>query len=390
MKKRNQIGVEERLNSENRNIFTSTHSTIENTFIKEKDLGQILENHKSALLSLFKLIKIFQNDYFSRVNKSNKIKFLKKSLNTLKDNLSRMNKEKMKQYNALKVAKEDSIMRKQEILFPEIENSNINNESDLISSYIKKKMELNYINFQLENEIIKTDILKGIKNKTYLYLKHITFYLNLNREIFCKINQEDTETVSNILKDIRTSIRNEFISIVKEKMETDSEINSVESKIKSINDNKIKNKNGNNKYVNKDKIIYEDTKENNRTLITNQNKRNTYTGHNKISSNKNLFKSPSNNLTKKHLSIDEAFEDNIFRNKILELFLKNNDFTNNKINQINNYLNINVNINLGNNKFNCFSSSFENDGDCKYNENVNNSSDISSNQSEEEIKENDD
>ena len=193
MKKRNQIGVEERLNSENRNIFTSTHSTIENTFIKEKNLGQILENHKSALLSLFKLIKIFQNDYFSRVNKSNKIKFLKKSLNTLKDKLSRMNKEKMKQYNALKVAKEDSIMRKQEILFPEIENSNINNESDLSSSYIKKKIELNYINFQLENEIIKTDILKGIKNKTYLYLKHITFYLNLNREIFCKINQEDTE-----------------------------------------------------------------------------------------------------------------------------------------------------------------------------------------------------
>ena len=301
-----------------------------------------------------------------------------------------MNKEKMKQYNALKVAKEDSIMRKQEILFPEIENGNINNESDLSSSYIKKKIELNYINFQLQNEIEKTDILIGIKYKTYLYLKHITFYLNLNREIFCKINQEDTETVSNILKDIRTSIRNEFISIVKEKMETDSEINSVESKIKSINDNKIKYKNGNNKYINKDKIIYEDTKENNRTLITNQNKRNTYTGHNKISSNKNLFKSPSNNLTKKHLSIDEAFEDNIFRNKILELFLKNNDFTNNKINQINNYLNINVNINLGNNKFNCFSSSFENDGDCKYNENVNNSSDISSNQSEEEIKENDD
>ena len=390
MKKRNKFVVEEKLNSENRNIFTIANSTIENTFIKEKNLEQMLENHKSSLLSLFKSIKIFQNDYFSTENNSNKIKFLKKSLNILKENLSRIEKEKMKQFNALKVAKEDSIMRKQEILFPENEYSNINYEYDLCSSYIKKKIELNYINFQLQNEIEKTDILIGIKNKTYLYLKHITFYLNLNREIFCKINQEDTETVSNILKDIRTSIRNEFISIVKEKMETDSEINSVESKIKSINDNKIKYKNGNNKYVNKDKIIYEDTKENNRTLITNQNKRNTYTGHNKISSNKNLFKSPSNNLTKKHLSIDEAFEDNIFRNKILELFLKNNDFTNNKINQINNYLNINVNINLGNNKFNCFSSSFENDGDCKYNENVNNSSDISSNQSEEEIKENDD
>ena len=390
MKKRNQIGVEERLNSENRNIFTSTHSTIENTFIKEKNLGQILENHKSALLSLFKLIKIFQNDYFSRVNKSNKIKFLKKSLNTLKENLSRMIKEKMKQYNALKVAKEDSIMRKQEILFPEIENSNINNESDLSSSYIKKKIELNYINFQLENEIIKTDILKGIKNKTYLYLKHITFYLNLNREIFCKINQEDTETVSNILKDIRTSIRNEFISIVKEKMETDLEIDSVTSKIKVINDNKRKYKNGNNKYVKQDEIIYEDPKEHNSTLVNNQNKRNTYSGHNKISSNKNLLKSPSNNLTKKHLSIDEALENNLHRNKILELFLKNNDIMNNKINQINNFLNINVNINFGNNKYNCSSSSSENDEDSKYNQNVNNNSDISSNHSEEEIKENDD
>ena len=390
MKKRNQIGVEERLNSENRNIFTSTHSTIENTFIKEKDLGQILENHKSALLSLFKLIKIFQNDYFSRVNKSNKIKFLKKSLNTLKDNLSRMNKEKMKQYNALKVAKEDIIMRKQEILFPEIENSNINNVSDLSSSYVKKKIELNYINFQLENEIIKTDILKGIKNKTYLYLKHITFYLNLNREIFCKINQEDTETVSEILKKIQTLVKNQFISIVKEKMETDLEIDSVTSKIKVINDNKRKYKNGNNKYVKQDEIIYEDPKEHNRTLVNNQNKRNTYSGHNKISSNKNLFKRPSNNLTKKHLSIDEALENNLHRNKILELFLKNNDIMNNKINQINNFLNINVNINFGNNKYNCSSSSSENDEDSKYNQNVNNNSDISSNHSEEEIKENDD
>ena len=390
MKKRNKFVVEEKLNSENRNIFTIANSTIENTFIKEKDLEQMLENHKSSLLSLFKSIKIFQNDYFSRENNSNKIKFLKKSLNILKENLSRIEKEKMKQFNALKVAKEDSIMRKQEILFPENEYSNINYEYDLCSSYIKKKIELSYINFQLQNEIEKTDILIGIKNKTYLYLKLITFYLNLNREIFCKINQEDTETVSEILKKIQTLVKNQFISIVKEKMETDLEIDSVTSKIKVINDNKRKYKNGNNKYVKQDEIIYEDPKEHNRTLVNNQNKRNTYSGHNKISSNKNLFKRPSNNLTKKHLSIDEALENNLHRNKILELFLKNNDIMNNKINQINNFLNINVNINFGNNKYNCSSSSSENDEDSKYNQNVNNNSDISSNHSEEEIKENDD
>ena len=387
MKKRNQIGIEQKMASENRNIFTSAHLTIEKDFIKEEGLEQMLENHKSSLLSLFKSIKIFQNDYFSRENNSNKIKFLKKSLNILKENLSRIEKEKMKQFNALKVAKEDSIMRKQEILFPENDNDNINYEYDLCSSYIKKKIELNYINFQLQNEIEKTDILIGIKNKTYLYLKLITFYLNLNREIFCKINQEDTETVSEILKKIQTLVKNQFISIVKEKMETDLEIDSVTSKIKVINDNKRKYKNGNNKYVKQDEIIYEDPKEHNRTLVNNQNKRNTYSGHNKISSNKNLLKSPSNNLTKKHLSIDEALENNLHRNKILELFLKNNDIMNNKINQINNFLNINVNINFGNNKYNCSSSSSENDEDSKY---VNNNSDISSNHSEEEIKENDD
>ena len=391
MKKRNQIGIEEKMASENRNIFTSAHLTIEKDFIKEEGLEQILENYKSSLLALFKPIKTFQNDYFSRENKSNKIKILKKSLNTLKESLAKMNREKTRQYNALKVAKEDSIMRKQEILFPENDNDNKNYEYDLCSSYIKKKIELNYINFQLENEIQKTDILIGIKNKTYLYLKHITFYLNLNREIFCKINQEDTETVSEILKNIRTLVKNEFISVVKEKMETDLEIDSVTSKIKTMNDNIIKYKKGDNKYVNEDEIIYEDTKEHNKTLfINNQNKRNTCANINKIGFNKNLLKRPSNNLAKKHLSIDEALEDNFYRNKILELFLKNNDFMNNNINQINNFLNINVNINLGNNKYNCSSSSSENEEGCKNNQNVNNSSDISSNKSEEEIKENND
>ena len=36
-----------------------------------------------------------------------------------------MNREKMRQYNALKVAKEDSIMRKQEILFIDLRNKDL-------------------------------------------------------------------------------------------------------------------------------------------------------------------------------------------------------------------------------------------------------------------------
>ena len=166
-------------------------------------------------------------------------------------------------------------------------------------------------------------------------------------------------------------------------MEKYLEMDSVISKIKTINDNIIKYKKGDNKYVNEDEIIYEDTKEHNKTLIANnQNKRNTCANINKIGFNKNLLKRPSNNLAKKHLSIDEALEDNFYRNKILELFLKNNDFMNNNINQINNFLNINVNINLGNNKYNHSLSSSGNEKDCKNNQNIN--------KSEEEIKENND
>ena len=167
-------------------------------------------------------------------------------------------------------------------------------------------------------------------------------------------------------------------------MEKYLEMDSVISKIKTINDNIIKYKKGDNKYVNEEEIIYEETKEHNKTLFTNnQNKRNTCSNISKIDFNKNLLKRSSNNLAKKNLYIDEALEDNFYRNKIIELFLKNSDIMNNNINQINNFLNIN--INLGNNKYNGSSSS-ENEEGCKNNQNVNNISDISSNKSEEEKK----
>ena len=52
-------------------------------------------------------------------------------------------------------------------------------------------------------------------------------------------------------------------------------------------------------------------------------------------------------------------EDNFYRNKLFDLFLKNNEIVNNNNNQINNFYNINVNINLGCNKHNYSSSSSE-------------------------------
>ncbi len=56
-------------------------------------------------------------------------------------------------------------------------------------------------------------------------------------------------------------------------------------------------------------------------------------------------------------------EDNFYRNKLIDLFLKNKEILNNNKNKINNYFNINVNINLGGNKNSCSTSSLENGED---------------------------
>ena len=147
-------------------------------------------------------------------------------------------------------------------------------------------------------------------------------------------------------------------------METDLEINALKFKIKYLTDNIINNKlEGYKKYIQTEQIIYEETKENEHSLITDKNKRNSYEGINKITFNKNILKQTSNNLAKKHLSIDDVMTNNFYRNKLIDLFLKNKEILNNNKNKINNYFNINVNINLGGNKNSCSTSSLENEED---------------------------
>ena len=216
------------INSEKRLIFLTSDLTSEkNTFVKE-DIKQILFNRKSSLEALLKTIKNFQDYYFSKENKANKLKLTKELLTLLKNNLTVMKEQKMKQFDSLKSLNEKNKKRIQGNLFQENEKKiNYDFNGDLYSSYIKQKNELSLLNFQIQNEIEKTNIMIDIKNKIYLYVKHISFYLNLYREIYCNINKQDSETISEILKSIRTSIKNEFISNVKEKMETDLEINAM-------------------------------------------------------------------------------------------------------------------------------------------------------------------
>ena len=379
------------INSEKRLIFLTSDLTSEkNTFVKE-DIKQILFNRKSSLEALLKTIKNFQDYYFSKENKANKLKLTKELLTLLKNNLTVMKEQKMKQFDSLKSLNEKNKKRIQGNLFQENEKKiNYDFNGDLYSSYIKQKNELSLLNFQIQNEIEKTNIMIDIKNKIYLYVKHISFYLNLYREIYCNINKQDSETISEILKSIRTSIKNEFISNVKEKMETDLEINAVKFKIQFIKDNLINYKlEGNKKYIKPEEIIYEETKENDHSVITGKNQRNSYAGINKITFSKNVLKRPSNNLAKKHLSIDDVMTDNFYRNKLIDLFLKNKDNLNVNNNRINNYFNINVNINLGCNQNNCSTSSLENEDDqAKIELDENNSIDESSSQREEGVKDN--
>ena len=395
MKKQIYISNNEKMSTEYRNIIENTNITKENNIFKKEEIEQILTNHKSSLTKLFSTLKNFQNDYFSKETKTNKINLLKKSLTKLQSNLTSMKKEKMKQLHILETTNENEKSTIQKSLFPDNEN-NTNDTDDLYTSFIRQKNDLKALNFKIQNEIEKTRIIIEIKNKIYSYIKHIPFYLNLNRDIYCKINKEDTEKVSEILKNIRNSVKNTFISTVKEKMETDLEINSVKFKIKFIKDNITNNKlDGNKRYIEPEEIIYEETKENNQSITNEKNKRSSCASINKITFSKNVLKRPSNNLAKRHLSIDAVMEDNFYRNKLFNLFLKNNEIMGNNKNQINNFVNINVNINLGYNKHNCSTSSLENEDDndskddqAKIELDESNSINESSNQTGEEINDN--
>ena len=395
MKKQIYISNNEKMSTEYRNIIENTNITKENNIFKKEEIEQILTNHKSSLTKLFITLKNFQNDYFSKETNTNKINLLKKSLNKLHSNLTSMKKEKMKQLHILEATNENEKSTIQKSLFPDNEN-NTNDTDDLYTSFIRQKNDLKALNFKIQNEIEKTRIIIEIKNKIYSYIKHIPFYLNLNRDIYCKINKEDTEKVSEILKNIRNSVKNTFISTVKEKMETDLEINSVKFKIKFIKDNITNNKlDGNKRYIEPEEIIYEETKENNQSITNEKNKRSSCASINKITFSKNVLKRPSNNLAKRHLSIDAVMEDNFYRNKLFNLFLKNNEIMGNNKNQINNFVNINVNINLGYNKHNCSTSSLENEDDndskddqAKIELDESNSINESSNQTGEEINDN--
>ena len=127
-------------------------------------------------------------------------------------------------------------------------------------------------------------------------------------------------------------------------MKTELEISTVSFQLNALKENII-NDRLNKKYIDTEEIIYEESKENNKTLATNQSKRNSYASLNKLGSNK-IFNGSSKKVIRKHLSIDSLMRDKIYKNGIFSLCHKSNEYLNENKNQINNYLNMNINVNI--------------------------------------------
>ena len=355
-----------RLSSNKIDILLNADTIKPNKTSKAKDIHQILFNRKCSLRVLFDMIKKFQNDFFSKQNKENNIKTAKKMLILLQDNLSLMKIEKTKKMEYLKNTYENNKQILQDISFSDKQNKKNKNiklkdDINLDFSFVQKKNELNFINFQMENDIKKTDILIHQKQQIYHYMKSIPFFFDSNQEKFCNINYENLENISEILKTITRAVREKFISVVKDKMQKELEINALSFQIKSIKDNIIDDKlNINKKYIDTEEIIYEETKEYNKSMVTNKSKRNSYASINKINLNKiGLGNNSPKNVVKKQQSIDSLLKEKLYKNNIVSLY-------DNK-NQVNNYLNMNINVNInlnnvGSNKRLLSTSFLEGDG----------------------------
>lgn len=325
-----------------------------NIKISSNDIKEpILINRKTSLETLLNILKKFQISYFSNSNKLSQ----KQILLSLKDNLNLMLKEKNKTLSYMKTQKEIKKKKMQKILYPSL-NETKQKQYDLISdntkvsSFLNEKNQLEILNFQIQNEIEKTEFLIGQKKEIISYIKSIPFYFEENKEIFCNNNYENYKNISLFFMDILRNIRNKFINIVKEKMKKDIKIKSISDQINYIKENIDEyDENGYKKYIDTDEIIQEESKE--YTKSNNQSKRNSISSMH----NKNLLKRFSNASSFGSLSLYKKKDK--LNNKNIIYIHEINDA------RINNYLNMNINVNINlNNKYlpqQSFNSSLDSD-----------------------------
>jgi len=297
----------------------------------------ILFNHKSSLEVLLKMLKDFQLDYLSLNSKEIRTKQM---LLSLKDNLSSMQKEKNKKFENLKTETEVKKKKLQKVLFP----SSKETKNNIGASNLIEKVQLKLLNFQIKNEISKTNYFIENKSQVIKNFKSEVFFFEENREIFCNNNYENYREITLFLSDIITQVKKEFADTVQERTKNNKEIINLSEQINYFKTKieEIKSK-GPKKYIDTDEIIQEESKE--------------YTRSNNQS--KNNLSSLYNLKILKRLS-NASHRNSLIRYKKNTLFNKevSKDILNDN-NKINNYLNINVNINLNNNYFEQSLSSFK-------------------------------
>jgi len=315
---------------------------LNNLFVKDTPANKkepILFNHKSSLKVLLKILKDFQLDYLSLNSK--KIR-TKQMLLSLKDNLSSMQKEKNKKFEKLKIETEIKKKKLQKVLFPSSNETKNNNGA---SNWIEKD-QLKLLNFQIENEISKTDYFIENKSQIIKNFKSEVFFFEENKEIFCNNNYDNYRKITLFLTDIINQVKKEFTDTAQERMENNKEIINLSEQINSF---KIKieeiSLKGPKKYIDTDEIIQEESKE--YTRSNNQSKNNLSSLY-----NIKLLKRLSNASHRNSLN---RYKKNTLFNKEMSKDILNDN------NKINNFLNmiINANLNLNNNYFEQSLSSFK-------------------------------
>ena len=342
---------------------------------------QILFNHKTSLEALLNIIKKSQLEYLSKKEIKNNNKTTKNMLISLKDNLNWMLQEKNKKLNYMRKQNEINKKKIQNILYPSSQElkmyeNKIKKDKNNLNSSILEKNQLISLNFQIENEIEKTNFLIEQKTQINSYIRSIPFFFETNKEIFCNNIYEDLNKISKLLKEIIREVRKDFIEVVKGKMQKELEINGISLQINYIKDNIEDYKlNGCKKYIETEDIIQEESKEYTKSIITNQSKRNSFASIN----NKSIIKKKSgvgSKNSKNKLNIkkkERIIKDKLQNNNLFYTHKINKDILNGiNNNNVNNYLNMNINVNINlNNKNNAFQESFNSSLDSNNNEHNN-------------------
>ena len=322
--------------SSKNNLFNKL--ALYNPYTKEENLFNN-KSHKEILLSFIKkaqmalLLDIKSNNC---ITKKEKIKYFKKLISDLKQNLIYMliekkTKEKflMKKINKIKKSLQDKIYNSKQ----EKENNKDIKYEDLIKetevlekSYGGNELsKLKMINFVAENEIQKLDFL--IQNKSYInyYIKTTNIYPEERVELFCNHQKEDTKEIDQSYNSLLNKAKEELNFLTKEKIKQDKEIEEIKNEINQIK-SKIEFE-----QIKPDDIIFEVSQEN-------KSINNISHLYNDYFENSIIFSKDYNNY----------LNDKILENNKIKSEERNNHKKKFKIskNNFENVLNLNMNINF--------------------------------------------